>query len=257
MQPLEIHPVSGLPEIEKNCNLAEMLYEALRPLAPRQGDVLVITHKIISKADGLVWDLAEVTPSETAKDLAETGGKDPRLAEVILRCSEKVYSCARDIWIAVRKDGWICCNAGVDQSNSGGKDKAVLLPEDCDRHARTLSEILSQHLGFPLPVLICDTEGRALRNGAIGVAVGSYGISPLRTYQGTTDRDGRVLLHTWEAIADELASAATIVMGQGREGLPATLVRGYEHSFEPVGSEALKRSEENCIFKPEGNLYIS
>ena len=142
--------------------------------------------------------------------------------------------------------------AGVDASNAGGKDRLILLPPDCDDRAKELSLALSAALGFSLPVLICDTHGRALRSGATGVCVGSYGLDPVRRYRGQADRDGRILQHTEEAVADELTGGATLVMGQGREGVPAVLARGYLHDFAPLDSSALKRSPDQCLYKLQG-----
>lgn len=252
MQALTIYPVCDLPEITAESDLPQLLIHAVGTLPLKKGDILALSHKILSKAEGYTCVLEDVMPSATAEKLAELSGKDPHLAELVLRCSRKVYACARGIWIAARRDGWICCNAGVDQSNSGGGGKAVLLPENCDAHAARLSGQLSAAFGFEIPVVICDTQGRVLRNGAVGVAVGSYGLEPLRRYTGEQDRDGRFLMSTCEAVVDELAGAATVVMGQGCEGIPAAVIRGYHHSFVPESCEALQRQESECIFEIQG-----
>ena len=257
MEPLSIHPLAGLPEISAGCQLPQLLAGALEAadLSPRPGDLLVVTHKILSKAAGLTRPLSEVTPSDTARRLADASGKDPRLAETILECSETVYACDRGILIAQRRDGWICCNAGVDASNAGAPDTVVLLPEDCDAQAESISRALSQRFGFPLPVLICDTHGRALRSGTTGVAVGSFGLEPIRRYAGETDRNDRRLLSTQEAVADELAGAATLVMGQGSEGIPAVLVRGFLHRFAPVDSRDLRLPPELQLYRIQGQAF--
>ena len=258
MEPLSIHPLTGLPEISAGCRLPQLLADALEAadLSPRPGDLLVVTHKILSKAAGLTRPLSGVTPSGTALRLAEVSGKDPRLAETILDCSDTVYACDRGILIARRRDGWICCNAGVDASNAGAPDTVVLLPEDCDAQAEAICRELSRRFGFPLPVLICDTHGRALRSGTTGVAVGSFGLEPIRRYAGETDRSGRQLLSTQEAVADELAGAATLVMGQGDEGLPAVLVRGCELPFAAEASAALRRPESMQLYRAQGAAFL-
>ena len=257
MRGLTFYPLEGMPEVEAGCDLAGLLWDALGPFLPlRPGDVLVVTHKIVSKAAGLVTGLEEVTPSPAAREAAALCRKDPRLVELMLRCSEKVYACERDILIAVRRDGWVCCNAGLDHSNAGGRDRVVILPEDCDRRARELSGALSGRAGLDLPVLICDTQGRVLRSGASGVVVGSFGVPAVRTYAGQTDRGGRELVSTREAVADELAGAATLVMGQGDEGIPAVLVRGCELPFAAEDSAALRRPESMQLYRAQGAAFL-
>lgn len=251
MTALTFFPLDGIPEVSRGADLASLLADALRPLAPQPGDILVVTHKILSKAEGLVCPLAEVQPSRRAADIARETGKDPRLLEIILRCAKTLHVCDRGILIARRRDGWICCNAGVDASNSGRSDSVVLLPEDCDAQAETISRGLSGALGFPIPVLVCDTHGRALRSGTCGVVVGSFGLEPIRRYTNQQDRNGRVLASTQEAVADELAAGATLVMGQGAEGIPAVLVRGFAHTFAETDSAALRLAPEHQIFQPK------
>lgn len=254
MQPLTFIPLTGLPEITPQSDLTALLLAALGPLTPEEGDILVVTHKIISKAGGFVCSLRDITPTDEVQQAAAAVEKDPCLMQVIWDCAQKVYACARSIVMAERPDGWICANAGVDASNAGGADRLILLPPDCDERAKALSLSMQEALGFPLPVLICDTHGRALRSGAIGVCVGSYGLDPVRHYRGQTDRDGRILQHTEEAVADELASASTLVMGQGNEGVPAVLARGYAHSFVPADSSALKRPADQRLYKLQDPL---
>ena len=255
MNVLSFLPLSGLPEVTEGCDLSGLLLSALENLAPQRGDLLVLTHKVVSKACGLVTPLAEVTPSPEAEELAAVSGKDPRLAEVILRSCDTTYACDRGILIAERRDGWICCNAGVDASNSGGTDTVVLLPEDCDAQAKAISLALSEALGFPLPVIICDTHGRALRSGTTGIAVGSWGLEPIRRYTGQQDRNGRVLMTTQEAVADELAGGATLVMGQGSEGIPAVLVRGFAYTPADTDSTSLQLPRERQLYQIQGTAF--
>lgn len=252
-----LYPISDLPEIEPGCSLAKLLYHVLQKYPLEPGDILVVTHKIISKAEGLVFPQDQILPSPLAEKLAQSSKKTSQLAELILRCSSKIYVCARDIWIAVRHDGWVCCNAGVDQSNTGGKNRAVLLPENCDAYARVLSERLSEQIGFDLPVIICDTQGRILRNGAVGVSMGSFGFLPIRYYVGQEDRDGRILQSSEEAVVDELAGAATLLMGQGKEGIPAVLIQGFSWEPSALGSRVLQRSEDQQLYKITGEVYGS
>lgn len=255
MKVLSFFPVSGLGEVKAGDDLARLLLAALEPLCPRNGDILVVTHKILSKACGLTVRLDEVQPSARAEELAAATGKDPRLMEVILQNCAKVYACDRGLLIAERRDGWVCCNAGVDASNAGAADTLVLLPEDCDAQAKAISCSLSEALGFALPVIICDTHGRALRSGTGGVAVGSWGIEPIRCYTGQKDGSGRTLLTTQEAVADELAAGATLVMGQGSEGIPAVLVRGFAYTPAQTDSRSLQRPEEQRLYRIQGEAF--
>ena len=257
MRTLTFYPLSGFPEFTEGMDLSALLRERLEAqnIQPQEGDILVVTHKALSKVSGQVRDLATVSPSPQASALAERTGKDPRLAEVILSSAERVYACDRGIVIAERWDGWICCNAGVDASNAGGMGRVILLPEDCDRCAREISRILSGWYGFPIPVIICDTHGRALRSGTAGVTVGSFGLEPIRRYTGKTDRNGRRLLSTQEAVADELAGAATLVMGQGDEGVPAVLIRGFVYTFAETDATALRLPREQRLYHLHGTYF--
>ena len=246
---LSFIPLLGIPEVTGETNLPEVLEQALQEAGGvRPGDILVVTHKIVSKATGQVRDLETVEPSEEAKHIAAAGDKDARTVQVILDSSQKLYACERGLLIAERRDGWICCNAGVDASNAGGTDRVILLPEDCDAQARRISEALAEK-GMNLPVLICDTHGRALRSGAAGVVVGSYGMQVIRPYIGQEDRNGRVMLSTREAVADEIAGAATLVMGQGKEGIPAVLVRGFSYTPSAEDSSSLRLPSKERLYQ--------
>ncbi len=246
---LSFIPLSGLPEVTADTDLTALLAKALNETAEVQpGDILVVTHKVISKAAGRVRELAAVTPSDEAKRIAGVSGKDPAMVQVIMDSSEKLYVCERGLLISERRDGWICCNAGVDASNAGGADRVILLPEDCDAQAKHISQALAKR-GIDLPVIICDTHGRALRSGAAGVVVGSYGMQTIRPYIGLEDRDGRVMRSTMEAVADEIAGAATLVMGQGNEGIPAVLVRGFSYTPSEEDSASLRLPRKDRLYQ--------
>lgn len=246
---LSFIPLLGIPEVTAGTDLPGALERALQEAGGvRPGDILVVTHKVVSKAAGQVRDLKAVEPSEKARQIATAAEKDPRAVQVILDSSEELYACERGLLISERRDGWICCNAGVDASNAGAEDRVILLPEDCDAQARRISEALGRR-GMNLPVLICDTHGRALRSGAAGVVVGSYGMQVIRPYIGQEDRNGRVMLSTREAVADEVAGAATLVMGQGREGIPAVLVRGFSYVPSEEGSSSLQLPRKDRLYQ--------
>ena len=158
MNTISLIPLSGIPAVSAGSDLTAVLLTALEDIAPREGDLLVLTHKVLSKANGLTIALSDVRPSAQAEALSRATGKDPRLMEVILENCNTVYACDRGILIAERRDGWVCCNAGVDASNAGAPDTLVLLPEDCDSQAKRISQALFSALGFPLPVIVCDTH---------------------------------------------------------------------------------------------------
>lgn len=253
---LSFIPLLGIPEVTAETNLPEALEQALHEAGgARPGDILVVTHKVVSKATGQVRDLKTVEPSERAKQIAIASDKDARTVQVIMDSSEKLYACERGLLISERRDGWICCNAGVDASNAGGADRVILLPEDCDAQARRISQALAEK-EIHLPVLICDTHGRALRSGAAGVVVGSYGMQVIRPYIGQEDRNGRVMLSTREAVADEIAGAATLVMGQGKEGIPAVLVRGFSYVPSAEDSSSLRLPSKDRLYQIEKEKLV-
>lgn len=246
-------PLEGLGSIHKNDNLALLLVKA----AERQGtpfckgDILVVAHKIVSKAEGRTVNLDAVAPTAEAIRLAELTGKRPALVQVILEESDRVIPSLRGVLICYHKLGWICANAGVDLSNAPSPNTAVLLPADPDLSAKRIAQNIKTITDKEVAVLISDTHGRPLRNGIVGVAIGSYGISPIKSYIGLHDRAGRMLLASKEAVADELAAGASLLMGQGDEGIPAVIVRGYIFDYKACGSENLKRKGEMEIFRPQ------
>ena len=246
---LSFIPLLDIPEVTADTDLAELLERAIQKAGgARPDDILVVTHKVVSKATGQVCDLKTVEPSELARDIAAASDKDPRIVQVIMDSSENLYACERGLLISERRDGWICCNAGVDSSNAGKSERVILLPEDCDEQAKQISRALAEK-GIDLPVLICDTHGRALRSGAAGVVVGSYGMQVIRPYIGQEDRNGRVMLSTREAVADEIAGAATLVMGQGKEGIPAVLVRGFSYLPSEEDSSSLRLPAKDRLYQ--------
>jgi len=245
----EVIGVEGLPEISRGDDLARMIVEA----ATRQGtplssrDLLVVSQKIVSKAEGRVVRLSEVTPSARARALAEEQGRDPRLTEVILRESRRVVRKGLGILIVETHHGWICANAGVDQSNVDA-DIACLLPEDADRSARMLRERLCILTGHELAVIVADTFGRPWREGLTNVAVGLAGFLPLRSYLGERDPAGHVLQATILALADELAGAAEPVMGK-LSRIPVAVVRGLDWEAGDGSSRALLRDPARDLFR--------
>lgn len=222
--PVTLLPVTGLPEIRTGDPLAEKMLPGLRGQA-QAGDVLVVTHKIVSKAEGRVIDLTTVTPSDWARQWAEKWKKDPRQIEVVLRESAGILRMEHGIIISRTRHGLVCANAGVDRSNSPG-ETVCCLPEDPDASARALSQGLSEALGFTLPVLISDSFGRAWRIGIVNVAIGVAAMDPFTDYRGQDDPHGYPLEASIMGSADAICSAAELVMGK-TDGVPAALVRGF------------------------------
>lgn len=252
MSAITLLPIQGIPEISPGDNLAVILSQKLEDqgMPPLPGDLLVIAHKIVSKAEGRVVALEDISLSPDAIALGELTGKPPALVQLVLAESERVVPFPKQgVLMARHRLGWICANAGVDQSNAG-EGKAVLLPVDPDRSAMLLSQELFKRTGVSLPVLISDTHGRPLRAGIVGAAVGSWGLEVLKSYVGQKDRFGHVLGVSREAVADELCAAASLCMGQGDESTPAVLIRGYSFVPAAAGSGPLKRPPEQELFQP-------
>ena len=241
---LEITPLRLPGEIAEGADLAGLVVAAAPAL--ESGDVIVIAHKAVAKAEGRVVDLAEVVPSPQAIELAGDDG-DPRQLELVLRESRRIVRRRGSLVIAETHHGFICASAGIDRSNAPGRDMAVLLPVDPDRSAHSVRESLRALTGLDLAVIVADTMGRPLRNGIVGTAIGVSGLAPLHGLQGEIDPNGYVLRTTQIAIADELAAAADLVMGK-LERAPAALIRGFEAQGEGSARELIR--------EPERDLFI-
>lgn len=250
--------VEGLPEIAPGDDLAELIAAGL-PALPgagglTDGDVLVIAHKAISKAEGRVRRLAEVEPSARAVALAaEQGGKDPRHVQVVLDETRELLRTARGVLICVTRHGFVCANAGVDASNTpaGEPETVILLPEDPDASARALRTQLRELTGARIGVVVTDSFGRAWRHGQVDVAIGVAGFAPLDDWRGRVDSVGRELRATWIALADELAAAADLARGKASRQ-PAVVVRGlgqYVTAQDGPGAQALLRPEAEDFFR--------
>jgi coenzyme F420-0:L-glutamate ligase/coenzyme F420-1:gamma-L-glutamate ligase len=226
---IALHPLPGIPEVVAGDDLAELIVAAAARagVALSDADVLVVTQKIVSKAEGRVVELASVQPSERAREWAERWAKDPRQVELVLRESAEIVRMADGGLIISRtRHGLVCANAGVDLSNVGGGEVATLLPEDPDASARRLRERIGELAGVHPAVVISDTFGRPWRLGIVNVAIGSAGIEALWDMRGMPDAQGREMRSTLVAVADELASAADLAGGKV-EQLPVVVVRGY------------------------------
>lgn len=249
---LRLTALAGIPEIERGAPLAELLLAALARagLALQTGDILVLAQKIVSKAEGRTVRLSDVAPSEQAQTLARECAKDARLVELMLRESRTVLRLKPGIIIVEHKLGFVMANAGIDQSNvPGGEVSALLLPEDPDASARGLRDAFRERTGVEAGVLIIDSFGRAWRNGVTGTAIGVAGMPALVDLRGNTDREGRVMRVTQVAAADEIAAAASLVMGQADEGTPAVLARGFPYALRDGAVRELIRPEAEDLFR--------
>ncbi len=250
---IEIIPLAGIGEILPGSDLAELLADALvaASVAPRPDDVLVVTQKIVSKAEGRFVDLASVEPGEEARRLAETTGKDPRLVELVLREATTVVRAVPNVLITRQRAGHVMANSGIDRSNIGGgeAERALLLPVDADASARLLRDRLAIRWVEPPAVLISDSFGRPWRYGVVNVAIGAAGLASLIDRRGELDRDGRRLEVTQIALGDMIATAAGLAMGEGAEGIPAVLVRGVAWSGPDSPAAALVRPLEEDLFQ--------
>jgi len=244
--------LSGIPAILPGDDVATILAEALDAtgLTPRDGDVLVVTHKIISKAEDRYRNLEDVTPSPRALELAAATGKDAALVEVILSESREVLRSRRELIITEHRSGVVVANAGVDRSNvPGGRERVLLLPEDPDASSAALRVALHERFGVDIAVVVSDSAGRAWRNGVVGLALGAAGLPALQDLRGRNDLEGRPLEVTQVGLADEIASAAELLMGEADEGRPAVLVRGVRWRESPVMAAALIRDRELDLFR--------
>ncbi|MDQ6730844.1 MAG: coenzyme F420-0:L-glutamate ligase [Actinomycetota bacterium] len=219
--------LDGLPEVRAGDDLIALLHSALPADGGGPLDVLVLAHKIVSKAEGRTRRLSEVTPGDRARELAARLDKDPRHVQVVLDESAEVRRAEHGVLIAVTHHGFVCANAGVDASNAPDDDTVILLPADPDRSAREIRAGLRARRGTAPAVLITDSFGRAWRHGQVDVAIGAAGLAPLEDWRGRTDGRGRVLRATLIAAADELAAAADLARGKDAMQ-PAVLVTGAQ-----------------------------
>jgi coenzyme F420-0:L-glutamate ligase / coenzyme F420-1:gamma-L-glutamate ligase len=248
---LSILPVTRIPDIKKGDDLGKLIVDRLASQGDelQNGDIAVISQKIVSKAEGRILQLSKVSPSTFAKTIAKETGKDPRQVEVVLRESKKIIRMRGGHLITETTQGFICANSGVDQSNVGAaQDSVTLLPHDSDASADKIRKTIHHMTGKSVPVIITDTFGRAWRIGQANFAIGISGMKPIRDYRGTRDMYRRTLQVTEIAVADELAAAAELVMNKA-DKVPVAIVKGYK---APKGQGRIKdliRPEEFDLFR--------
>lgn len=248
---IRIIPLTGVGEVRPGDDLASLLLMALEASgqALEAGDVLVVTQKVVSKAEGRLVDPAEVEPSAFAQQIAAQSRKDARYQEVVLRESRRIVKMANGVLITETHHGLVCANSGVDESNVAGGRVVCLLPEDPDASAARLRRALQAATGHAVAVIISDTFGRPWREGQVNVAIGCAGIAPLTDFAGVDDPYGYTMQATLIAVADELASAAELVMGK-IDRVPAAIVRGYPYvPSEEATARRLQRDPRADLFR--------
>jgi coenzyme F420-0:L-glutamate ligase/coenzyme F420-1:gamma-L-glutamate ligase len=247
---LQVIGLVGLPEIRRGDDLASLIIEAARAQGTglQDGDVLVVTQKVVSKVEGRLVRLKEVQPSDRAREMAKATGRDARLVEVILRESRRIVRQEGQVIITETKHGFVCANAGVDASNVGGGDLVALLPEDPDRSAESIRQAIREKASVAVAVIVSDTFGRPWREGHTNVAVGLAGMSPVRDYVGQRDPFGYELRVSTMAVADELAGAAEPVMGK-LSRVPVAIVRGFVFESGAGAARELIRPPERDLFR--------
>jgi coenzyme F420-0:L-glutamate ligase/coenzyme F420-1:gamma-L-glutamate ligase len=251
---VQLIAVPGMPLVAPGDDLAGLILEraAAAGIGLRHGDVLVVAQKVVSKAEGRLVDLAGIVPSPRAATLAQEVAKDPRLVEVILSESRRIVRTARDVLIVEHRLGLVMANAGVDQSNvaaTDGRELVLLLPQDPDASAARLRDEFDARSGCEVGVIINDSFGRPWRLGVTGVAIGCAGVAALIDRRGDPDLFGRLLQVTVIAHADEIAAAASLVMGQAAEGCPVVVVRGLPDERHHLPARSMVRPPEGDLFR--------
>jgi coenzyme F420-0:L-glutamate ligase/coenzyme F420-1:gamma-L-glutamate ligase len=246
---LWVRAVTGLPEVSEGMAVGELIAAAATDL--EDGDVVVVSQKIVSKAEGRIRKLSAVLPSAEARRLAAVLGKEPALVELILSESAEVLRAERSVLIVETRHGFVCANAGIDSSNLPEPDTVCLLPEDPDASARRIRAEIAAAAGVEVAVIVCDSFGRAWRLGQAEVAIGCAGLTPLDDWRGRRDSSGRELEATLIAVADEAAGAADLVRDKA-SGVPAAVVRGlgrHVSGEDGPGAAALRRPRKEDLFR--------
>lgn len=252
MDSVKVIAVENMPLIKKDDNLAKLIVQAAEkqntPI--QEKDIIVVTHVVVSKAEGNIINLDQIVPSKQAKEIAEKTGKDPALVEVVLQETKEIVRMKQNSIITETKTGIICANAGVDRSNVSGDRNVVPLPKDPNLSAQNIRQEIKRLTGVKVAVIVSDTHGRPFRLGEINVAVGVAGLKPIRDRRGEKDLFGYVLRVKQTAIADELSSAAELVIGQANEGIPVAIIRGYNYqTAETATPTELTRAKERDLFR--------
>lgn len=250
---INIVGLQKIPLIKVGDNLSRIIVEtAKKEKVPiDDGDIIIVAQKIVSKAEGRIVKLADVVPSERARRIALQTLKDPRLVELIIRETREIVKATPEIFIVENKKGIVCINAGIDKSNVSGDDAYTLLPEDSDKSAQKLLSEIVKLTGKRVAVVICDTYSRPFRKGQVGFTIGIAGINPFIDYRGKKDLFNYTLKVKNTAIADEIASAAELVIGQGKESIPVAIIKNLTRAkwTKETSTRDLLISKQEDLFK--------
>ena len=250
MRSVTFTAIEGVPLVSEGDRLGELICSAMAAggLQPARGDILVVCQKVISKSEGRTCELRNIEPSALAIAFAARWDKDPRAVELVLRQTSRIVRMDHGVLIVETGPGWVCANAGIDESNSMADGRAILLPEDADRSAAHLREEIRKITGVEIAVLVTDTFGRPWRDGLTEVCLGIAGMNPILDLRGTSDLNGRELHHTVIALADEIAAGAGLLMPKAG-AIPAVLVRGYPYEPCEGSAKVLIRPAEADLFR--------
>ena len=253
MGSISLFAVERLPLFRQGDDVAAEIVAALGKMGEslQSGDIVVIAQKIVSKAEGRLRCVAEVIPDARALEVAEITGKDPRMVQIVLDDSNEIVRARMGLLVVEQREGWVCANAGVDNSNVADEGVVALLPLDSDASAATIHSRLGELTGVMTAVIINDSHGRAWRVGTAGVCIGCAGLPPVWDQRGRHDLFGYELVGSEECIADEAAAAASLLMGQSDEGTPVVIVRGYRmpEGAEPAPARTIQRDREKDAFR--------
>ena len=250
MSTIALIPIPDIPQIQPGDDLVSILLDAIdrSKVGLKDGDILVMCQKIVSKAEGAVVDLKTVEPSDFAHQIADQWEKDPRIVEVVLRESNRIVMMKNGVVITETKRGWVCANSGVDASNTLADDIVIVLPDDPDRSAKNMRIAIQERRNISIGIVITDTFGRPWRDGLVEFALGVSGFEGLLDLRGGEDLQGRELSHTVISVADELACAAGLLMEKSA-AVPAVIVRGYKYVPAEGNGQVLIRPAEADLFR--------
>jgi len=248
---IEIFPLNNFPIINQNDNVAEIILKIIleNKLEIKDYDIFIIAQSIISRAEGSIVNLNTIEPSKFACEIAKQSNKDPKHVEIILREAKNLCKFRNGVLVTETKHGFVCANSGVDKSNVPGENNVSLLPIDSDNSAKVIRKHLEKKLKKKIAVLISDTHGRPFRLGAINIAIGCSGIEPIKSYVNKIDLFGYKLKTSTVAIADQICSAAELIMGEADEGYPVIILRGYKYKRKEIPAKKIIRPVENDYFR--------
>ncbi|MFW9923919.1 MAG: coenzyme F420-0:L-glutamate ligase [Candidatus Thorarchaeota archaeon] len=248
---IEIIPLKKFPIIKESDNIGKIILESLveNNLKIENNDIFVIAQSIISKAEGQIYNLEKIEPSKFAMEIALQSNKDPKLVELILQEAKNVCKFRNGVLVTETKHGFVCANSGIDKSNVPGNNNVTLLPKDPDISAMKIRKKIEEETKKKVAIIISDTHNRPFRLGAINIAIGCSGIEPLLSYIGKKDLFDYELKSSVTNIADQLCSAAGLIMGEANEGIPVIIIRGYKYERNEISARTLVRPAERDYFR--------